>query len=173
MANHHALFYSDDITIDIPSTYWASLSSIYYSPSPPISVRLVESISIHVVVAGDKTGIGLILQQQHQHNNISIRYYYQAEESFHLFKSYRIIGRSLTRPHTMQPKLGPAARTSRDTLIISHPHRPYPRICLYLLLLGRVGGLVGRIISSPLKASMANHHHALFHSDDTTIINSF
>ena len=84
------------------------------------------------------------------------------------FKSYLIIGRFLTRPRTAQSKLGHATRTSRDTLIILHPHRQYPRICIYLLLLGRVGGLVGRIISSPLKASMANHH-ALFYSDGTTL----
>ena len=50
-------------------------------------------------------------------------------------------------------------------LFTLHPHRQYPRICIYLLLLGRVGGLVGRIISSPLKALMANHH-ALFYSDE-------
>ena len=53
----------------------------------------------------------------------------------------------------------------RATLIILHPHRQYPRICLYLLLLGRLGGLIGRIIF-PLKASMVNHH-ALLYSDDT------
>ena len=154
MANHYALFYSDDTTIVITRSsnnhFLRIVTSMISDASSPLFLFIIPVADIW----SWSSDLFMFL-------NWSFHYSYSRRWSL---------------LHYI-PNAAPSSSAAWETPPIVSTHQRHPLVLLLLRHVGWIGriilslrhvGWIGRTIVSPLKATMVNRH-ALFYSDGTTI----